>query len=279
VTAPLARPAPVQPRRLVTDRPPDVVLAALTPLALLVLWELLVRIGVIDARFFPPPSRIAEAAQKLIGTGELAMHLQASLLRILVGFAVGVLIGVPVGLALGSFRLLRVMFDPILSALYVIPKIAIFPLIMLIFGLGEGSKIVIVALATFFVMAINTLAGVRQIDPVLIEAGRNFGARGLQMFCHVILPGALPSIFTGLRLGAGTALLVIIAAEFVGANEGIGFLIWHSWTTLVSENMFVGFVVIAALGMLSTWLLNRLARVVMPWQAEEVNLTEPRSAA
>lgn len=254
------------------SRSTDLLLACVTPLVLLALWELLARIKVIDGRFFPPPSSIFVAAVALIRSGELLTHLQASLLRIVFGFAIGAVIGVPVGLALGAFRVLRVMFDPILSALYVIPKIAILPLIMLIFGLGEGSKIAIVALATFFVVAINSLAGVRQVEPILIEAGRNFGANGMQMFRHVILPGALPSIFTGLRLGAGTSLLVIIAAEFVAANEGIGFLIWRSWTTLVTENMFVGLVVIAALGMISTWLLHRAGRLVMPWQAEEFDL-------
>jgi NitT/TauT family transport system permease protein len=257
----------------------DAALAICTPVVLLVLWELATAVGWLDARFFPPPSRIARAGQALVSSGELWTHVGASLYRIVVGFAIGTAIGVPVGLALGAFRVLRVMFDPILSALYVIPKIAILPLIMLLFGLGEGSKVAIVALATFFVVAINSLAGVRQVEPILIEAGRNFGARGFQMFRHVIFPGALPAIFTGLRLGAGTALLVIIAAEFVAANEGIGYLIWRSWTTLVTENMFVGFVVIAGLGMLSTWLLHRAGRLVMPWQAEEVDLVSSRREA
>lgn len=273
-TRPLARPAEARPGWSL--RPPDALLAIVTPIGLLLVWELLVRANVVDFRFFPPPSRIATAAVALVANGELLLHVKASLYRIVLGFAIGAAIGIPVGLAMGAFRILRVMFDPILSALYVIPKIAILPLIMLIFGLGEGSKIAIVALATFFVVAINSLAGVRQVEPILIEAGRNFGARGLQMFRHVILPGALPSIFTGLRLGAGTALLVIIAAEFVAANEGIGFLIWRSWTTLVTENMFVGFVVIAALGMVSTWLLHRTGRLIMPWQADELDLVASR---
>ncbi len=254
----------------------DTLLAVVTPIGLLVFWELLVLVNFLDFRFFPAPSRVAVAGAALIASGELLMHVRASVLRIFIGFAIGAAVGIPVGLALGAFRLLRVMFDPVLSALYVIPKIAILPLIMLIFGLGEGSKVAIVALATFFVVAINSLAGVRQVEPILIEAGRNFGARGLALFRHVILPGTLPSIFTGLRLGAGTALLVIIAAEFVAANEGIGFLIWRSWTTLVTEDMFVGLTVVACLGMLSAWLLQRAGRLIMPWQAEEVDLVALR---
>lgn len=256
----------------------DLLLAVATPLLLLVLWEALVRVNLLDYRFFPPPTRIATAGTALIGSGELWVHLGASLFRIVAGFAIGVAIGIPVGLTLGAFRVLRVMFDPVLSALYVIPKIAILPLIMLIFGLGEGSKIAIVALATFFVVAINSLGGVRQMEPILLEAARNFGARGFDLFRHLIFPGALPSIFVGLRLAAGTALLVIIAAEFVAANEGIGFLIWRSWTTLVTENMFVGFAVIAVLGMLSTWLIHRVGRLVMPWRDEEIDLASRRDS-
>ncbi len=259
-------------RSLPMPRPPDPVLAALTPAVLLLLWEILANVGVVDMRFFPPPSRILSAGANLFQSGEMLHHLGASLYRILLGFALGSAIGIAVGLTLGSFHLLRVMFDPVLSGLYVIPKIAILPLIMLIFGLGETSKVVVVALATFFVVAINSLAGVRQIDTVLIEAGRNFGANSWQMFWHVILPGSLPSVFTGLRLGAGTALLVIIAAEFVAASEGIGFLIWQSWSTLVTENMFVGLMLVAALGMLFSWALDRLAAFVAPWRPDELDL-------
>jgi len=157
----------------------------------------------------------------------------------------------------------------VFSAIYVLPKIAILPLVMLIFGIGEVSKIVIVGIAAFFLVLTNTMTGVRDIEPIYLEAGRNYGANGWQLLWHVILPGALPFIFAGLRLSLGTALIVIIAAEFVAAKYGLGFLIWYSWQTLLTENMFAGLVVIMVLGTLFTSGLQIVERRLMPWQREE----------
>jgi ABC-type nitrate/sulfonate/bicarbonate transport system permease component len=136
---------------------------------------------------------------------------------------------------------------------------------MLIFGLGEASKIAIVAVATFFIVVINTTAAVIGVEPIYLEAGRAFGARRLNMFRHVVLPGALPVIVTGLRLALGTALIVVIAAEFVATQEGIGFFVWHAWNTLRPEEMFAGFIVIGALGALSYAGIRWCGRRIMPW--------------
>ena len=261
--------APVAPPRF---RLPDFVISSATALVLLVLWETSVRSGLLDARFFPAPTKIAQTAVRLISSGQLLTDISATLVRILFGFAIGATAGVVAGLALGGIRVVRVMFEPILSALYVIPKISILPLLMIIFGLGDGSKIAVVALAAFFVIAINTMDGVRTADPVLLEAGQNFGAKGLRMFWHVLLPSALPNIFTGLKIGAGTSLLVVIAAEFVAAEAGIGFLIWRSWTTLVTEEMYVGFAVIALMGILLALILSKVGQYVMPWRSEHVDI-------
>jgi ABC-type nitrate/sulfonate/bicarbonate transport system permease component len=257
-------------------RPPDIVLSVATPIVLLCMWEALAAWRWIDPRFFPRPTTIVATAYAMARSGEMLVHLEATGLRVVCGFVIGTVLGVTVGLALGAIRVLRVMFDPILSAIYVIPKIAILPLVMIVFGLGEGSKIAIVALGTFFTVAINSMAGVRMVDAVLIEAGRNFGARGFKMFRHVLLPAALPQIFTGFRLGAGVALLVVIAAEFVAADAGVGFLIWRSWSTLVTEAMYVGFAMIATLGVVVSWLVYRIGALVMPWQNEHVDLLAVR---
>jgi NitT/TauT family transport system permease protein len=191
-----------------------------------------------------------------------------SLWRIFWGFLLGALPGVVVGLFMGMSRTLRAILDPIVSAVYALPKIAILPLVMLIFGIGEMSKIILVAVATFALVLINVMAGVPGIDPILVEAAKSFGAARPQLFWHVILPGALPIIFTGLRLGLGVSLVVIIAAEFVAAKSGIGYLIWFSWSTLVTEEMFVGLMVISALGMAFTEGLKRLERLIIPWERE-----------
>jgi ABC-type nitrate/sulfonate/bicarbonate transport system permease component len=183
----------------------------------------------------------------------------------MLGFFLGAVPAVVLGLIMGMSRAIRIILDPVIAATFPLPKIALLPLIMLLFGIDELSKVVIVAVACFFPILINAMNGVRGIPPILFEAGRNYGADRLRMFLHVTLPGSLPSIFTGLRLGLGIALTVIVAAEFLAAQEGIGYLIWVSWQTLLTENMFVGFIIIAILGILTTEGLQKLEKYLMPW--------------
>jgi ABC-type nitrate/sulfonate/bicarbonate transport system permease component len=192
-----------------------------------------------------------------------------SLVRIFLGFLLGAGPGIVLGVAMGMNRSVRVALDPILSAVYVLPKIAILPIIMLIFGIGEESKIVTVGISSFFLVLINTTVGVRDIEPIFFEAAKNYGANRWQMFRHVIIPGAMPVIFAGLRLSLGTALIVIVAAEFVAAQYGLGYLVWYSWQTLLTENMFAGLFVIMLLGVLFTSGLQFIERRLMPWRREE----------
>lgn len=235
----------------------------------LALWEGLVAAGALNRVFFPPPSAVAQEAVAMLRTGELQGHVAISLYRILAGFAIGAIPGVVLGAAIGTNRLARAAVDPLIAALYPLPKIAILPLILILFGLGEGSKIAIVAVGAFFPAVINAITAVRTIEPILLDAGRNFGANPVQMFWHVILPGSLPIVFAGLRLSLGTALVVIIAAEFVAAKAGLGYLIWTSWSTLVTEPMFVGLVVIALLGLLFTGAINAIEWLTVPWRREQ----------
>lgn len=147
-------------------------------------------------------------------------------------------------------------------------KIAIFPLMMLIFPnpFGEGSKIAVVAISAFFLVAISTMAGVREIEGVYLEAGRNYGANRWQMLRHVIVPGALPIIFSGLRLALGTALIVVVAVEFIRSQTGVGFLVFYYWQILVTEKMCAALFVVMALGVLLTYGLQWLEKLVMPWR-------------
>lgn len=263
------------------------------PLLLLALWEMVVRLRWLDARFFPAPSTVAVALwilvakgallgkfwllPRLIGAGDWSGvqtvlkegHVWVSLFRIFSGFILGATPGIILGVLMGMNRTIRTSLDPVISAFYVLPKIAILPLVMLFFGIGEISKVVIVGIASFFLVLINTTAGVRDIEPIFFEAGRNYGANRWQIFWHVTIPAALPIIFTGLRLSLGTSLIVIIAAEFVAAKYGLGYLIWFSWQTLLTEDMFAGLVVIMLLGALFTSGLQRIERWLMPWQREE----------
>lgn len=236
----------------------------------LAFWEILARLKVIDPRFFPEPTKIFLAGWILLKNGELWNHLSISCLRIVLGFLMGSIPGIVLGLIMGMSRTIRIILDPLVAATYPLPKIAVLPLIMLIFGIGELSKVVVIAIASFYLVLINSMNGVRGIPPILLEAGVNYGADKVNMFRHVILPGALPAIFTGLRLSLGVALVVIVAAEFVAADRGIGYLIWVSWQTLLIENMFVGFIVISILGVLTTVGLKKLEAYLMPWERERI---------
>lgn len=267
------------------------------PIVLLLLWEAIVRVGWLDARFFPAPSTVLLALWTMIAKGELLGqlwllpdaiakngwagalkvfsegHLWVSLFRIFGGFFLGAIPGIVLGVVMGMNRTIRVALDPVISAVYVLPKIAILPLVMLIFGIGETSKIVVVGISSFFLVLINTTVGVRDIEPIFFEAAKNYGAKRWQTFWHVIIPGALPVIFAGLRLSLGTALIVIIAAEFVAAQYGLGYLIWFSWQTLLTEKMFAGLLVIMILGALFTGGLQFIEQRLMPWQREERPMT------
>ena len=244
------------------------IIAIASPLALLVLWQLLSWAKVLDARFVPSPLTIFEGAVVLIRSGELWTHLSVSLLRLAGGFVLGTIPGIAVGLLMGLSRYVRAGLDPIVAATYPVPKIAILPLIMLYFGIGEASKIVIIAIAVVYLVLINTMVGVMTIDPIYFDVAKNYNAPWRKLFTRVIIPGALPLIFAGLRLSLGVSLIVIVSAEFIAAKSGIGYLIWSSWETLLIENMFVGIIVITVLGVVSTFLLKELERALIPWRKE-----------
>lgn len=259
-----ARAAHERERRL---RRRDVILAVTTPILLAVLWEITARVEIIDPRFFPPPSEILMSGVSMLLDGELVTHTVPTLARLLVGGGLGAIAGVAVGLLMGVSRPLNAAVGPLFSALYPLPKIAIFPILLMIFGPTEIPKIIAVFITTFFVMQINTVSGVRAIDTRLLEAGAAYGARGLDRFRFVILPGAMPFVFSGLRTATGTAVVVITAVEFTGAsNTGLGYLIWNSWQLFLPEKLYVGLVVIGGIGALLTWGLAVLERVVLPWR-------------
>jgi NitT/TauT family transport system permease protein len=154
------------------------------------------------------------------------------------------------------------------AATYPIPKSAILPLILLIFGLGEASKIVMVALGVFYPVIINAMVGVLQIDRIYLDVGKNYRASRWQVFRTIALPGAMPSIVAGIKLGVGMGLILIAISEMVGAQNGLGFMIWNAWQVLIVETMYVGLVVIALLGFAFTLILNELERWLLPWKVE-----------
>lgn len=253
----------------------DVVLAIATPLALLGAWELAAFTGVLDARLFSPPSAIAVQAVGMIASGELWTHVTATVARLSVGLFFGAVIGIIAGLLMGVWRPLRAALEPMFTALYALPKIAILPLLLLIFGLTETPKILAVVISVFFVVQINTLAGIIQIDGRITEAARAYQATGWKLFRFVLLPAALPAIITGLRVSAGMAVIVITAVEFVASNSGLGYLIWNSWQLFQPARMFVGLITVSMIGALVTGLVILLERALLPWQ----HSTKPRKKA
>lgn len=241
-------------------------LAVVSPVLLLAVWEVLSRTGVFDARYVPPPSAVAQTLAALTQSGELPYHLAVSVKRILMGFLLGAVPAVALGLAMGLNRAVRALLMPIVAAIYPIPKIAVYPLIIFYLGIGEASKVSIVALSIFFLVLLNTMAGVIGLDRVYFNIARAYGAGPRGIFATVAWPGALPAIFTGLKLGMGFALIVIVGAELLGSDAGIGFMIWQSYQIFDVEKMFAGLLVTAVLGWLLTVALDALERRALPWR-------------
>lgn len=228
-------------------------------------WELSVHLGWISALFFPAPSVIAQTLLAQLMGGDLLTALGATLLRLSMGLLLGGGAGLLLGLIMGWSTRVRRALDPLVAALHPIPKIALLPLALVLFGIGETPKIVLIAVSTFFPMLINTVAGVQQIAPIHLDVARNYGATPLKLFRRVIVPGSLPLILTGVRIALNTALLVTIAVELLMAQEGLGSIIWMAWQTLRVEEMYATLIVIACLGMMGNGALAYGARYAMPW--------------
>lgn len=236
-----------------------------SPIALLVLWQLAANFGLISVAFFPAPTTILATAATQIQTAQFWSDIAISLQRIAVGLVMGAVPGVIVGLAMGLFRPVRDAFNPLVAALFPIPKIALLPLLLLIFGIGETSKYVTIAINVFFLMTINTFAGVVATPAIYFEVAKNLKASRRMTYLTVALPGALPGIFTGLRICMGTALILLVAVEFATADSGVGYRIWWAWTVFWVDTMYVGFLVIAVLGLLFSYAVDAIEALVIPW--------------
>lgn len=240
-----------------------------SPVLLIVLWEAVVRAGLLDPLFFPAPSSIAGTFLEFARSGELASNGWITLARIGVGFVAGAVPGIALGLFMGANRWVAAALDPVVGLLYPVPKLAILPLVLLVFGVGEESKYALVAIGVFFIMAINAQAGVRQIDSLYLDVARVYRIRPASFYLRVVLPGALPSIFTGLKLSVGVAVVLAVAAEFTAAKSGLGFIIWNGWQTLQVEKMYVALVVVSVLGFALTLVCEACERFALPWRRPE----------
>ena len=234
-------------------------------LFILVVWQILVQTGKLNELFLPAPLSVLRAMWQMILSGVLPWAVLVSVNRLMQGFVYGSLIGIMLGLVAGSVRWVEDVVDPWVAAVYPIPKSALFPLFLLWFGLGDSSKIVTIAVGVLFLVLVNTVTGVKSINPLLLKAAVDLGASRLQVFMKVILPGALPNIFTGLRLGAGMALILVFITEIEATKAGLGFLLWESFQLMETRNVFVGVVTFGLLGVVFTWGLQWIERVCCPW--------------
>lgn len=240
-------------------------LASATPVVLIVVWQLAAIQEWIDTRFFPAPSQIARTAWRMIESGMLPSDVLTTLRTLAIGFALGLVTGVATGVALGLSWVARAALDPLLSALYTVPKLALLPLLLLIFGLGETPRILLVAIGVFFIMWISVVEAILDIPEGYRETAESFGVRGWMRFTNVTLPAILPQTFTGVRLAVGNAVLIIVGIEFVNGDAGIGYRIWHSWSLFAADQMYVGIVVVALLGFVLSFLVQTLARLIIRW--------------
>lgn len=254
------------PNRFSTGVTAERLVSIVSPVLLLSVWEGLSRIGFLDPRFFPAPSDVVDTFLGLLFSGELISQVATSLTRVIIGFALGAIPALVLGILMGLSPMTRAALKPMVGALYPIPKTALLPLLLLIFGLGESSKYALIATGVFFIVLLNTMGGVMSIDQVYLDVGKNYGARSRDVFVTIALPGALPLIFTGLRLAWGTALLLIFVAEQVGARSGLGAFIWSSWQTFDIEEMFVGLATISIIGYVSFLIFDELQRWLIPWK-------------
>ncbi len=258
----LIRPAPAQAALHLSPA----LLAVASPILLLLGWEAVVRLEWLDSRFFPAPSDVLVALWQMLLTGVLLEHTFWTVQRVLVGFVLGAVPGLLLGLVMGLSPWIRAFLKPAVAAVYPIPKVALLPLIMMIFGLGEPSKWVIVGIAVFFQLLLSTIAGVLGIERIYLDVARNLRASTWQAYTTVALPGALPTIFAGCQLGLGMALIVVVIAENFGTSAGLGYLVWRSWQVFEVTDMYVGLMMIALLGYLFQLAMGWLERRLLRWK-------------
>jgi NitT/TauT family transport system permease protein len=237
-----------------------------SPLVVLFIWEALAAAGILRAGYLPPPSELLPHLVGLLAGGALWHHLGVTLYRLGLSFLLAVLPALVIGLALGMSRHLRLALEPLMTALYAVPKIALLPLIMLILGVNERALIFTCTLTSFVQMTVSTTGGVLAVDRTVLEAGKNYGATGWRLFRFVLLPSALPDIFTGMRIGLGLTLVLVVAVEFTAAQEGVGAFLWNAGQTLSPNNLFSAFAVIGVIGLALTYGLERLGNWLMPWR-------------
>ncbi|MED4600954.1 ABC transporter permease [Paenibacillus validus] len=238
-------------------------------LVFLLSWEFVAALRLVDPQYISQPSHVAGAGIKLLVTGDFYYSAYISLVELVTGFILAVLVGVALGLLMGHYRIIGGLFDPMLMALYATPRMAMIPLFVIWFGVGMGSKIFVVFIGALFPVLINTITGIRQVDRILIRAARSYGATEWQLFTKVFLPGALPAILTGIRLGWGRGILGVVIGEMYVAMAGLGYMISTAGNAMQTDRLFFLILIVAGLGFLGTSAFQRLEQKLTPYREEQ----------
>lgn len=253
-------------RKLYGTRSGLFLISCLSVAGFLLVWELAIRTGLVDSLFLPSPTQVLDRGAKMFAEGTLLWHALASARRVMAGFFAATLIAVPLGIALGTSKLARAIFDPILSFLRPLPSMSWIPLSLLWFGITETQKYSIVFMGTFAPALIYVIEATRSIDPLLIRAARNLGANRWQVMREVILPGSLPQIISGLKVILGLSWTCVISAELVAAKEGLGFMIMNGKEFFQTDVVVLGMVMISITVLLTDILSRMLEKKILAWQ-------------
>lgn len=237
-------------------------------LMFLLLWESAPRLGIVDPIFLPPFSKVAVAFWNLIITGELFTHISISLLRSLLGFTLGLSVAIPLGLLIGWFKGFERFIDPLVQTFRQTSTLALFPVFILLFGIGELSKVAVIFWGVQWAVLLNTISGVKNVDPLLIKAAKSLGISRFYLFIKVILPASLPSILTGVRLSATHSILVLIAAEMLGANAGLGYLLFFAEANFLIPKMYAAIITMSLMGLIVNYSLVSLEKWLLKWKEE-----------
>lgn len=243
-----------------------VVKPAVAILAFLAVWEIAPRAGLVDNVFLPPFTEVAQTFFELIGNGQLWEHISTSLTRALTGFVIAVAIAVPLGVAIAWFRPVADFLNPILELFRNTAALALLPVFVLVLGIGETSKVALVIYACAFPVLLNTISGVRTVDALLVKSARSLGFSQFAIVYKVVLPAAVPTVFTGLRMAAASSILVLIAAEMVGAKAGLGYLITAAQLNFQIPDMYAGIIAIALVGLAFNAVLVFIERRLSRWR-------------
>lgn len=232
----------------------------------LVLWELVVQTGLIRALFLPPVSRVLARFFENVASGELLTDFRITVVRMLTGYAIGAGAAVAAGLVIGLSAPLRAFFSPLVAATYPLPKIALLSIFLVIFGLGDPPIIASIATSAFYPVLLSTISGVLTVEPMLIRAARNLGARRVQVITKVVLPGTLPIVLSGLRMGAAVALIVVVAVEMYIAQTGVGYRLAWATEFYKTDVLYANLIAIGLFGVLAFKLLDLVEWLVVPWR-------------